>query len=437
MLLLYAIVVFFGGALRKWVVESSAVGNAVLLIQLLLPFLFFTFRSPKAVSPFKKFPVLNLYFGYLVFHIVYPMQPTFYHGILGVVVYGGFWFGLFYYLANRHLFSTPRLIPFFIVFAIVEIILGFIQYQLPQGHILNKYAHDASQTIAVVGDSVRITGTFSYISGYGSFILFYPLFMWALIRLNYSLWLVSIGIFFGLVAAFMTGSRGAVLVYLGYTGIIVMVLYSLRDIGYLVGRLLIPAAIALSVIVGVGENPLRTKVVKAYDNFLERFERGINSGEQAKRLAWDFTYFRDLDRFPNIVTGIGLGSTYQGAVILFGSSRYARSFGYVEGEFVKIILEGGIVYFLLKIILATIVTFSLSFRQPLLRVLMWFSLVYGIPIVFNPHNAAFFLMGIILIDNIVWRQEQKERENEAIVAAPPVARVTQPGYPQVNDKVVM
>lgn len=435
LVLFYAIIVFFGGALRKWVVESAALANGILMIQLLMPFVFFILRSPGTVSPFSKVPALLFYVGYLVFHIFYPMQPTIYHGMLGMVIYGGFWIGLFYYLCNRQYFFTPNLIPYFILFAAIEIFLGFIQYQLPGNHILNKYALDSTQAIAIVGDSVRITGTFSYISGYGSFILFFPLFMWALIRLNYSLWFVSLGLAFGLVAAFMTGSRGAVLVYIAYTGVIVIALYSLRDIGSIAGRLLIPLAIGITIIVAIGDNPLKTKVVKAYENFVERFERGRDSGEQSKRLLWDFSYFRDLDRFPNIITGIGLGSTYQGSVILFGPSRYARKFGYVEGEFVKIILEGGIVYFFLKVILATIATFMLSFRQPILRVLIWFSLVYGIPIVFNPHNAAFFLMGIILIDNIVWRQGQKEHAvvlNREPVAELPVIRS---GYPQVGEGV--
>jgi hypothetical protein len=436
LLLFYAIVVFFGGALRKWVVESAAIGNLILMIQLFLPFLFFILRSPGTVSPFNKVPALQIYIGYLVFHIFYPMQPTIYHGMLGLVIYGGFWIGLFYYLCNRQHFFTPTLIPYFILFAAVEIFLGFIQYQLPDTHFLNKYALDTTQTIAIVGDSVRITGTFSYISGYGSFMLFFPLFMWALIRLNYSLWFVSLGIAFGLVAAFMTGSRGAVLVYIAYTCIIVIALYSLRDIGSIAGRLLMPIAIGFTVIVAMGDNPLKTKIGKAYENFTERFERGRDSGEQSKRLLWDFTYFRNLDRFPNFITGIGLGSTYQGAVILFGPSQYARQFGYVEGEFVKIILEGGIVYYLLKVIIATVATFMLSFRQPFLRALIWFSLVYGIPIVFNPHNAAFFLIGIILIDNIVWRQEQKEHSAEVKLVQQEEKSAIRMGYPQVGEIVV-
>ncbi len=439
LLLLYAIVVFFSGAIRKWFVESSALANGVLLLQMVIPFLLFALRSPKTQSPFVKFPILRIYFFYLIFHIVYPMQATIFHGMLGVLIYGPFWIGLFYYLSNREQFFTPKLIPFFLVFTAVEIVLGFIQYQLPTDHFLNKYATEAVQNIAVVGDSVRITGTFSYISGFGAFMIFYPLLIWALIRLNYSLWFVSIAIGLGLVAAFMTGSRATVLVFVGFMGVIMYSLYSIRDIGSIVGRLLIPVILGVTIVMNIGDNPVKTRINKSYENFMQRFERGIETGEQNRRILWDFTYFRDLDRFPNLITGIGLGSTYQGAIILFGPSRYARGFGYVEGEFPKIILEGGLVYFFLKLILATIATFHFSFRQPVLRLLVWFSMVYLIPIVFNVHNAAFLLMGLILIDNIFWRQAQPTAdadpdptESQKLPDAP---YPRQYGYPQVGDKI--
>lgn len=436
LLLLYAVIVFFGGALRKWFIASSAVANGVLLIQMLLPFLLFLWRSPGTVSPFAKFPILRIYFFYLVLHIILPTQQTIYHGMLGVLVYGPFWLGLFYYLANRKQFFSPKLIPYFLIFTAIEVFLGFVQYTLPTSHFLNKYASESMTNIAIVGDAVRITGTFSYISGYGAFMIFYPLFVWALMRQNFSLWFISIVMSFGMVAAFMTGSRATTMVYVGYMAVIIISQYSIRDIGSIFGRMLLPLIIGVSIIIGMGENPLKVKIEKAYANWVDRFERGIESGEQARRITWDFTYFKDLDRFPNLITGIGLGSTYQGAVILFGSSQYVKKFGYVEGELPKIVLEGGFIYLLLKVILATIATLQFSFRQPMLRFLIWFSMAYAFPIVFNVHNAAFLLMGIILVDNIVWRQQQQAQQPEATKNPEPVLKAVPTwGYPQVGEEL--
>jgi hypothetical protein len=235
----------------------------------------------------------------------------------------------------------------------------------------------------------------------------------------------------------MTGSRGAVLVYIGYISVLMISLYGIRDLGKIIGRLLFPAIIIVTIAFNIGNNPIRERTEKAYKNFMERFERGRASGEQNKRLQWDFTYFSKLERFPNIVFGIGTGATYQGANILFGRSSYTYALGYVEGELPKTVLEGGIIYLILKIILSILATMQLSFRHTMLRLLVWFTLVYGIPIVFNVHNAAFLLLGIILIDNIVYRQSTMEKEkllpeiNREITSPQPIQ-----GYPQIKDAPV-
>lgn len=437
LLLFYAIIVFFGGALRKWVIESSIVGNLVLMLQLVLPFLFWILGSNKKISPFSQFSILRVYFGYLVFHIFLPTQHTIFHGMIGVLIHGGFWVGLFYYFANRDKYFTPRLLPYFIIFSVVEIVLGFIQYTLPQGHILNKYALDTIGSIAVVGDSVRITGTFSYISGYVSFLTFYPFFIFSLIRMNFSTWFVSIGISFGLIVCLMSGSRGAVMLFLSYLIVVLVSLYQFKDILKIGARMAIPSAILVSILLLTGVSNFQGRIEKAYENFNQRFQTGLASGEQTRRLTWDFTYFNSLDRFPNILIGSGMGSMYQGSMILFGKSNAVVRFGYVEGELPKLVFEGGIVFIILKIILVSIAVMQLSFKQPLLRFVIWFSLVYFIPIGFQVHNASFLLLGIILIDNISWRQQQK--------ASPPLevkvanADLEEPsqiwGYPRVGEEV--
>lgn len=435
LLLLYAIIVFFGGALRKWFIDSSILANSVLLLQLTIPFLFFIFSSSKAISPFHKYPVLRIYFVFLVLQIANPYQLTLYHGIIGLLVYGGFWIGIFYYLSNRHLFHSDKLIYYIIIFAAVEIVLAFIQYNLPKEHFLNRYANEG-QEIALVGDSVRVTGTFSYIAGFGSFIVFFPFFLWALIRKNFSLWFITMALLAGGVGAFMTGSRGAVLVYLGYISVLMIALYKLKDIGRIFARLFFPAIIIFAMAFVIGNNPVQERTQRAYTNFMERFERGRQTGEQLKRLTWDFTYFNKLDRFPNLAFGIGTGASYQGAIILFGRSPYSYALGYVEGELPKTVLEGGILYLILKLIMALLVTYSLNFSHPLLRLLIGFTLIYGIPLVFNVHNAAFLLLGIILIDNIVWRQNlARLAEKEESGDLPAAGVIPAKGYPQVADSL--
>ena len=78
-----------GGAVRKWFINSAGLSNFILGIQMVIPFLMFYFRSRNAVSPFRKFGILYAYFFYLVFHIFYPLQLTFFHGLFGMLVHGG------------------------------------------------------------------------------------------------------------------------------------------------------------------------------------------------------------------------------------------------------------------------------------------------------------------------------------------------------------
>jgi hypothetical protein len=285
----------------------------------------------------------------------------------------------------------------------LEIGLAFMQYQLPPGHILNKYAHE-NVSVAQVFDRVRVSGTFSYLSGFTAFLLFYPFFVWAIIRMRYSTWIVALAASFGMFASFMTGSRSGTLLYLIFIGAMLVQSYKINDLGKLVLRLMIPSLVGIAMIMLAKKVPVADQIKIAYENFSERVTQNRKRGEESQRLTWDLQYFQG-NRFREPLFGIGIGSTYQGAVILFGPSRYALEFGYVESEFVKVILEGGYILIILKVLLATILVINLTFTSRVLKLFTWFAMVYAAPIVFNVHNAAFLMLGIILVDNIIWRQQ--------------------------------
>jgi hypothetical protein len=393
-----------GGAIRKWVTTSSVIGNIVLLVQMVMPFLLFYFRSATSKSPFVHFKSFGFYVAFLLFQVINPMQHTLFHGMLGIIIYGGFWLGLFFYLTNRDKFQMDALMKWFLIAAGVEIVLGFVQYALPPDNILNKYAQERQDNIAVVADSVRITGTFSYISGFTAYTIFHAFLVWALIRLRYPNW-VTIGVAaLGLVACFMTGSRGGTLVYLALLAPVFLKEFSGPQLAKLFGSLVIPAVIVILVLIGSGNKVVIDRAQKASDNFWERVTSLQKSGEQNRRLSFGLELFNVRDKFESPLIGIGTGATYQGATLLFGKSVYAIRFGYVESEFIQIVLEGGLVMLLFRIILATTLVLNLSFKGPI-RLVIWGCIIYVVPVVFNVHNAAFMMMGIVLIDNIIWRQK--------------------------------
>ena len=71
-------------------------------------------------------------------------------------------------------------------------------------------------------------------------------------------------------------------------------------------------------------------------------------------------------------------------------------------------LEGGYVLLLLKLIMSIVLVQQLAFKG-IMRVVVWFLFTVVNPIVFNVHNAAFIALGLMLVDNIYWRQEQAKR----------------------------
>lgn len=403
-----------GGALRKWFTTSGAVSNVILGLQMVLPFLMFYFRSNNSFTPFREWRIFYLYFFYLGFHIIYPLQLTFYHGFFGMLVHGGFWLAMFYYFANRHLFEPSRFMKLFLIIAVLEVVLAFIQYQLPPTHFLNKYASDKID-VAVVVDRVRVTGTFSYLSGYTAYMMFYALMVWAMARMRLPQWMVFTAVVAGVVASFMTGSRSGLLIYFILVGGMLFREYPASTLFSVAGRLIIPALILTSVVLLYKKIPIIEQVDKAYTNFMDRVEQNQRSGEQNARFNTDLYYILNAN-YQHPVFGVGLGSTYQGATQLFGTSRYVQEFGYVESEFSRVLLEGGWVVIFMKLVLGIMMALNLSFGG-FMRWAVWFVVAIGQPIVFNPHNAAFLFMGIALVDNIIWRQDIEKRRKKREEAA--------------------
>lgn len=427
------LVASLGGAIRKWGTSSGAVSNTILGIQMVIPFLMLYFRSANCYSPFAQHRILIFYFGYMVYHIIHPLQYTLWHGLFGMLVHGGFWLGLFYYFSNRHLFRPQQFMKWFLVIAILEIVLAFVQYALPPNHVLNKYASDLIE-VATVGDKVRVTGTFSFLSGYTAYMMFYCLMVWTMARLRFPQWMVFTAVVFGVAATFMTGSRSLLVIFILFMGAMLFTEYPARTVFSVLGRLIIPAMIFTAVVLLYKKIPLGDQISLAYGNFMGRVDANAKSGEQTNRLLTDWYYIQN-GRYQHPIAGIGLGATYQGATQLFGTSPYVWEFGYVETEFSRVLLEGGLIILFFKTALALIMAFNLSFGGAA-RWIVWFVVAFGQPIVYNPHNASFLLLGIILLDNVVWRQKMEKRygkrpaadnESEAVNADVPPTVATAVG----------
>lgn len=400
-LLIVFLFTIISGMLRKWVFTSYSVGNIIFFFQLLVPYLFFFNESFKLNKIFSN-KVLGFFIIYIVAGAFNPLQKTLFHGPIGILLHFCFWFLIYYYIENRDFFDVRLLVFPFIVVAFSEIVLGFIQYGLPQRHFLNRYAaeQNVGNIIASVGDAVRITGTFSYISGFSSYLLFHALFVWGLIIYEYRPAITISLMIGGLIACFMNGSRGATYVYLIIQ--IYFLVFEARktNISRFISRLIIPLILVYMVVLARGELGLETQVSTAYDNFQTRRTNLAEAGEEKNRIFWDYYALRDFKgAYPFF--GIGIGATYQGALVLWGASEALQQYGYIESEMERYVVEGGFVLLVIRLILTIFFCYRLVI--PWKAKFLIGALTFIAPVTFNIFNIIFFATGIIFLDQMYYR----------------------------------
>ncbi|MDP1842872.1 MAG: hypothetical protein Q8K64_05575 [Sediminibacterium sp.] len=393
----------FSGAFRKWFNLSKEIGNIILFLQLLVPFSLFLIRGGM-----KKWTIGVPLFIFLLFvlglGVLNPLNLTVNHGVLGFLIHFSFFFLLFFYLNNRDKFNFGKIIDILVIIGFAQLILVFFQYTQPPDSFINRYADvEAVGSIAIVGNSARVTGTFSYISGFTGFLFFHSFLVWAMIKYRYKSVYTLILLSIGLVACFMSGARAATYLYLILFGLILFVEYNSLSKVFFDFKLFIPTVLIILVFLAVGSEKFTDLVQNAFTGFIERRNRGIDEGEENQRIIGDFIQLINFrGNYP--VLGVGLGSTYQGANKLFGLSPYVIEYGFFESELTRIVLEGG---FLLLFTRISVMIYL--FRQltiPVLgKITILLLILFFLPIVFNVYNAVFSALGIMLVDNFYYYEK--------------------------------
>lgn len=395
------------GAIRKWFVSSAVLSNAILGIQLLIPFTFIFFKNAFHFDYKQQnlFAVLLSYVFVLFLLAANPLGATLGHGLLGIMVHLGFWIPLFIYIKDREAYAIEKLIPIFIILCFAQVILGSIQSQLPPDAFLNRYAVTEGEGVAdaLVGNSVRVTGTFSYISGYGSFMLFYTLMACVLIKIRYQPFILIPFIAMGYYGCLISGSRGTTYSYLIIVGVFIITSVNIKaNTKLITGTLLV-------VFVGGLLNFIFLDPLNIYENFNESFNnfslREEDTSDNTKgRIIGAVDELRELE-FEYDLYGVGLGSTYQGANALFGYNPNLRGQGF-ETEFKRVVLEGGYVLLILRFVM-------LYYLMQLLKGNFFFKLsiivlsLFVFSIIYNTYNAFYLMLGLILLDRISSQENTK------------------------------
>jgi len=204
----------------------------------------------------------------------------------------------------------------------------------------------------------------------------------------------------------MSGSRGATGSYLLVCGGAIVSEYRSLNFRGFFSRLIIPGILLYLFLLLKGQFGFEGTAFEAYQNFDKRREQLKESGEEQRRILWDY---RDLSEFRGKypLLGMGLGSTYNGANAIFGTSDYVKEYGYYENELTRLVLEGGFILLVLKMIM--VIYFASRLYLPFIGKIIVCMITCSVivPIVFNVYYSYLIFIGIVLIDKTYYMEKFK------------------------------
>jgi hypothetical protein len=406
------VLVVIEGALRKWVLPGSQ-DLVYFAKDIVLLAAYVGFWNSRAQLRFRLTPLPGLavalglaaFFGAL--QVFNPRLPSLALGVLGFRSY---------FLYAPLAFVLPaafdddaalgRFLKWYLLIPIPVGLLAGLQFFAPGGSALNVYARGGADTVSTFGSStyVRVTGTFSYISGYGGYLLASAILLlivfatvrWRLrghLRLYAALTMTILGML-------MTGSRGPIFI-LAVLFPAYWVLAVAREAGgaATAGRLLVAATL------------LGLLVANAAPEALGAFRgRAASASDFTGRLASPFTApWHMLDDAGAL--GFGIGSTHQAASVLLGSQVRQNwlSGAAPEAESGKVMLELGplgflLVYFLRVYLAAFALRCALRLKTRFHRALAtgaFLQALVAIPggVIFDPTGSLYywFLIGLLTL----------------------------------------
>jgi hypothetical protein len=438
------VLLVFEGAIRKWLLPGSQdliyFAKDVFFLGSYLGFLQtrgrLRLRYPQAQVLYGAL-VLGAITGLL--QVFNPRLPNFFVGLLGFKAY---------FLYVPLLFVIPAVFPDdmslarflkrYVLIAFPVGLLSVAQFFSSQESILNTYAQ-ATETgaISTFGSSkfVRTTGTFSYISGYTSYLLTMTILI--LMILTATRWrfkgnlVVYAALGLTMLGMLMSGSRGPIfllaLVFPLYWWLAVV---REKQSGQTFVRLLLGLGLLVAGLSSAGE-----EAVTAFS------QRASGSRDVSSRLAAPFLSPFDMLPYAGPL-GYGIGSTHQAASALTGGGPGGNTWlGSVapESESGRVMLELGPLGFLL-IYFARVGLAFFTLRQALrlrtafhravaISALLFFLVEIPGGVVFEVTAGVYywFLAGLVFLvvrldrEAVLARAAQERRARMAAAPRPPVA----------------
>jgi hypothetical protein len=349
----FALLIIVQGALRKWVLPGYSTPlyiakDLVLLGGFGLFLDRYGFRLPTAAER----TALPLIWGGLAlivcvqaFNLRIPSAAV---GILGIRNYLLYSVLLIMVPMALQYVQRPRRLVTIVGLVVVApvLILGFYQYTMPVDHWINQYVAIGAPVAKVEGDP-RITGTFSYIGGMGSFLVFSlalgtAVFVAGIRRGDRWYQIVGPPLFaLALAVAPMNGSRSVVF---GFFLAVPFVLYQAFQQGRRSSLIL---GICALLIMGGYVGSQSQWATQGWTAFEQRVETASDQETRIKSMLMD-----PIEK-AHIIFGYGAGSTHPGASVLSSEGRvYPAGVNYEEElgrAIVELGLVGGVVFLLFKL----------------------------------------------------------------------------------------
>ena len=406
-ILIFLIWVTVSGAVRKWLLHDFSdvvfLFNHILLAGI---YIRYSVEQLKNRSPlFIKHPLnifLSVFFLWGLACAFNPMLPNFYVGLLGLIVH-------YYFIPLIAIvpcvFNTKdeliKVLKIYASFSLPLLILGLVQFFSPVYSPINAYILTDSGGlpsgagifggIATVGGHARITSTFSFISGYTTYLNFLAVILVYLleqkgssIRFTVLLYLLLV---LNIINFFMTGSRGptgfcifGIMLYVFFSGMVTLSTFKKFFLRFFFAALLVFSFIAFT---SIGQEIIHAFTSRAtgHEDLIPRIIRNYTA---------PFDFFKTAGLY-----GFGIGTTYQGSVALgYNRLLLMKITGGFEDEPGRLVIELGLVGFIIIfitrfILLAYFFSLYKKLKDESLKHLALAGLVFQLPYAIGINNLVF------------------------------------------------
>lgn len=235
--IIFLLSIFLEGVVRKWIMPSIPATIAFSFKYIILLLLCFYLWKAKCwnILPSR---ISNLFKCYTFIVLIWAfLVGYFYNGPIVAIIASiqycvpiAIVYTIVYLISEEE--ELKRFLKLLGIIMIPVFILAFIQYISPPHSLINRYGADETKYIAMVGNSVRVSSVFSYITPFGDCCVFVAVFSLCMMTSfkeysKSSRWFISLLFLFSLIGGFMSGARMVV----GLLGIytLFIVLYMTRQ----------------------------------------------------------------------------------------------------------------------------------------------------------------------------------------------------------------